>query len=280
MNNNLRNNHIYEHQGCEHHKNLYSAMEAETLQMLICGLKEQAQQYERLLAALELRLIQQTRLREPSMNTMLVRLSQVEADVHRLSSEIQTIKIPSPSRPQPSLSTGLLLGSVIVSAFPPLFSDFQGKKFLLRWRGNRDGFKVRDFHDRCDGHSNTLALILEKKGNIFGGFTPLAWESDCCYKSDTSLCSFLFTLKNPYNTPAKRFPLKPERKDSAIHCHPALGPSFGGTCDLSIGAYTDFENGSNSYGFGRECTNDTGLGGKPGDSTFSCWFELFHCQRY
>jgi hypothetical protein len=58
-------------------------------------------------------------------------------------------------------------------------------------------------------------------------------------------------------------------------CHPALGPSFGGTGDLSIGAYADFENGSNSYDFGREYTNDTGLGGKPGDSTFSYWFELF-----
>jgi hypothetical protein len=158
---------------------------------------------------------------------------------------------------------------VIVSAFPPIFSDFHGKKFLLLWRGSRDGFQAKDFHDRCDGHSNTLTLILEKKGNIFGGFTPLAWESVCCNKPDISLSSCLFPLKNSYNTPAKRFPLKPERNDSAVYCHHALGLSFGGTCDLSTSGYADFENGSHSYSFGREYTNEACLGGKFGDSTFA-----------
>jgi hypothetical protein len=64
------------------------------------------------------------------------------------------------------------------------------------------------FHGRCDGHANTLTVIVDTNGNIFGGFTPLTWESrrpnsatdwSNCAKADDSLKSFLFTLKNPHN---------------------------------------------------------------------------------
>jgi hypothetical protein len=77
-------------------------------------------------------------------------------------------------------------------------------------------------------------VILDTKGNIFGGFTPVAWESikwdgqsldnsntrksDDTLKADDSAKSFLFTLKNPHNIPPKKFPLKPENKDEAIDC--------------------------------------------------------------
>jgi hypothetical protein len=60
--------------------------------------------------------------------------------------------------------------------FPPLFDEFSGKRFVLLWRGSRDGFRVQDFHDQCNGHANTLALILDTGGNVFGGFAPLQWE--------------------------------------------------------------------------------------------------------
>jgi hypothetical protein len=69
-------------------------------------------------------------------------------------------------------------------------------------------------------------VILDTKGNIFGGFTPLTWESPLktMAKADYSLKSFLFTLKNPHNIPAKRFALKAENKEEAIMCDSALGP--------------------------------------------------------
>jgi hypothetical protein len=50
------------------------------------------------------------------------------------------------------------------------------KQLTLRGRGSRDGFG-RPFHRRCDGQPNTLTVILDKKGNIFGSFTPLERES-------------------------------------------------------------------------------------------------------
>jgi hypothetical protein len=44
---------------------------------------------------------------------------------------------------------------------------------VLQWRGSRDGFGAIDVHKRCDGRANTLTLILDTGGNVFGGFTPL-----------------------------------------------------------------------------------------------------------
>jgi hypothetical protein len=112
------------------------------------------------------------------------------------------------------------LGSLIISDFPAIFAEFRWRKFSLLWRGSRDGFRASDFHDRCDGHANTLTVILDTDGNIFGRFTPVEWESrpwngirreaNNCFKADTSLKSFVFTLKNPHDIPPKRFPLKSE----------------------------------------------------------------------
>jgi hypothetical protein len=63
--------------------------------------------------------------------------------------------------------------SAIVPDFPKLFEDFKRRTFTLLWRGSRDGFGAADFHNRGDGHPNTLTVILDTDGNIFGGFTPV-----------------------------------------------------------------------------------------------------------
>jgi hypothetical protein len=112
-------------------------------------------------------------------------------------------------------------------------------------------------------------VILDTKGNIFGGFTPVEWKSrtlisrvhtSSCYKSDDSLKSFLFTLKNPHHIPARRFALKAEMTQYAIFCESDCGPIFGGGCDIAI------DDGCNTYtnsstSFGWSYTNDTGLDG-------------------
>jgi hypothetical protein len=61
-------------------------------------------------------------------------------------------------------------------------------------------------------------VILDTKGNIFGGFTPVEWRSGWRYRADDSQKSFLFTLKNPHNIPARRFVLKAKEKRHAICC--------------------------------------------------------------
>jgi phosphopantetheinyl transferase (holo-ACP synthase) len=150
--------------------------------------------------------------------------------------------------------------SRIISEFPEIFAEFRGKRFSLLWRGSRDGFKAKDFHGRCDGHANTLTVILDTKKNIFGGFTPLELESDKMekFKTDESLKSFLFTLKNPHNFPAQRFALKPEEKGKAIICNFEYGPRFYG---ITVANNCNANTNSVTY-VGLSYMNDSGLDGK------------------
>jgi hypothetical protein len=89
--------------------------------------------------------------------------------------------------------------STIISGFPEICAEFREKRFSLLSRGGRDGFEKQEFHRRCDGHANNLTLILDTKGNNFGGFSPVEWESRIGHleKANDRLKCFVFTLKNP-----------------------------------------------------------------------------------
>jgi hypothetical protein len=92
-------------------------------------------------------------------------------------------------------------------------------RFVLLWRASCNGFGALDFHWRSDGYANTLTLILDKKKNIFGGLTPLQWQSrHAKWKCDDGLKSFLFKLKNLYKSAARKFALKADAKQFAIQC--------------------------------------------------------------
>jgi hypothetical protein len=97
-------------------------------------------------------------------------------------------------------------------------------------------------------------------GNIFGGFTPVKWESSAagCVKGDDSLKSFLFTLKNPHNIPARRFALKAGRKHEAIKCVPNYGSCFG-LYDLCISDDCNTNTWSNTW-LDNTYANDSGIG--------------------
>jgi hypothetical protein len=171
------------------------------------------------------------------------------------------IPSPAPSRPPAPPPAPAGFASLIVADFPALFAEFREKRFSLLWRGSRDGFGAADFHRRCDGRAPTLTLIQDTAGNIFGGFTPVAWESrewnhmfgneDNGFKADPSLKSFLFTLKNPHNLAARKFALKAEEKDKAIYCNSEWGPIFGddtltlATLTLRFHGFAEFQSEGN-----------------------------------
>jgi hypothetical protein len=117
--------------------------------------------------------------------------------------------IPSVQRPE----------SNILDDIPSILKNFETKTWRLLYRGTRDGFGSSNFHSKCDQQSNTLTIILTTTGYIFGGFTPLAWDSNGGYRTDSTGKSFLFSLKNPRHTEPKIFPVsKPEY---AIQCNPS-----------------------------------------------------------
>jgi hypothetical protein len=76
--------------------------------------------------------------------------------------------------------------SLIVSGCPPPSEEFRAHRFNLLWRGSRDGFTAQEFHLRCDGRANTLTLIEDTDGNVFGGFTPVKWENNCVNTAATA----------------------------------------------------------------------------------------------
>jgi hypothetical protein len=108
---------------------------------------------------------------------------------------------------------------------------------------------------------------LDTEGNIFGGFTPVEWESrvwngkkwdeNNCLKGDDSLKTFIFTLKNPHNMPARRFTLKSDKKYRAIFCNSERGPHF---YDIRVYDNCNANTNSNTY-LGLTYTNDTGMDG-------------------
>jgi uncharacterized coiled-coil protein SlyX len=199
-------------------------------------------------------------------------VSQMQTDFARQTAEVQAAlrqlrpssaparKPPAPQpaeQPAPDEQPLAAPDSLIVASLPPLLDEFRGKRFALLWRGSRDGFGAGDFHGRCDGRANTLTLILDTRGNVFGGFTPLAWQSppSCLWKSDDSLKSFIFTLKNPHNIPARKFALKIATRRYAICCSSSYGPYF---VDIGVSSDCNANTGSGTS-LGGAYANDTGL---------------------
>jgi hypothetical protein len=149
--------------------------------------------------------------------------------------------------------------SLIVHNYLKILTEFEKNTWKLLYRGSRDGFKASNFHGECDNQSNTLTLIETTKGFIFGGFTPIPWDSSSGYKADNSQKSFLFTLKNPNKIFPRKFQLS--NASSAIWSSSSYGPIFGGGHDICL--YDNFNTGTNHYSnLGSGYVNDTGIDGK------------------
>jgi hypothetical protein len=216
----------------------------------ITALEEWAQRHDRDLAGLQSEFARLNadvgRLAsEVSRMRSALAAEKLSAEVTRPKVGVPALKakvaaIPALSAAPPAVQhspPALSLDSTIISEFPAIFAEFRAKRFKLLWRGTRDGFDARDFHGRCDGHANTLTMILDTDRNIFGGFTPVEWESplwdwereeEDTLKGNDSLKSFLFTLKNRHNVAPRRFALKAEQSHRAITCNFRFGPCFGG----------------------------------------------------
>lgn len=102
------------------------------------------------------------------------------------------------------------------------------ENWRLIYRGSRDGFGAKKFHEKCDGNSvdehPTLTLFKAKEsGFIFGGFTNESWfSSEMRHKEDPK--AFIFSLTNRDNRPCK---MKTSNPAESICCLPKNGPIFG-----------------------------------------------------
>jgi hypothetical protein len=147
--------------------------------------------------------------------------------------------------------------SPIVSTFPEILNEFRNRKLKLLYRGSRDGFNSSDFHTKCNGQNDTITFICTTKDFIFGGYTPLSWDSTGGSKDDSSHCSFIFPIINPHNFGPRKFTLKPDLSKYAICCHASYGPVFGYGHTICVSRNCIANN--SSYARLSGYVNDTGL---------------------
>jgi hypothetical protein len=123
------------------------------------------------------------------------------------------------------------------------FRNLCGFDFNIKWtllyRASLDGFGAAEFHRKCDGKSNTLAIIKTTDDYVF---TKIAWYQSQSYGADSSV--FIFSLINKENTPLK-MDIKSDKYANAVYFHPNHGLTFGAVHDLQIADFSN--NNRNSY---------------------------------
>lgn len=138
----------------------------------------------------------------------------------------------------------LLLGQ---DHYQSLINDWYGTSsqvWIMLYRGSRDGYSAKQFHEKCDEKGPTLTLVKSANGNLFGGYTDTSWSSR--YKKGryvSSMKSFLFTIVNSAKSSATKYVIS--KSSYAINNHPGFGPIFGAGADLSISS--DCNGNSDSY---------------------------------
>jgi hypothetical protein len=163
-----------------------------------------------------------------------------------------------------------LLDSVILTEFPAILDEFVHERWTLLWRSSRDGCTAQAFHARCDGRARTLTLVRDADRFIFGGYTPVPWESrvhngifgvaNNCYAADETCTSFIFTIKNPHHFPPRKFPLMNTERRFATYCCRSRGPTFGRNKEMEV--LFGGPNAGRTCGFGNAYRNDTDRDGR------------------
>ena len=99
-----------------------------------------------------------------------------------------------------------------------LGSLVEGKALTLLYRGSKDGWKLKTFHDKCDVKGPTITIFKTKEGRVCGGFTSKSWESAASNKVKKDPASFLFSVDSHQIFRVKE-------------------PQFAMTCDIIRGPY-------------------------------------------
>ena len=126
----------------------------------------------------------------------------------------------------------------------------------LLYRGTRDGMNNKTFYEKCSNKGQSITIIKNDKGNIFGGYASISWVLEKDDKDYSAPESFLYTLTNIFNIEPTKFPSKKDKKE--IRCYPSNGPLFGNGTDL--GLYEDFINQGGWSNFGESFSDIIGKG--------------------
>ena len=137
------------------------------------------------------------------------------------------------------------------SFLPADFTEMR-LRFKLLYRGSRDGMKAADFHQLCDGNDDTISVIEDSNGNVFGGFADKAWNMKSSRQKSEK--SFLFSLKSSLGKEVVKFPVNKMDLNSLLH-HSTYMCAFGngdlyiipGNSESAISIGTSYQNPSPAY---------------------------------
>ncbi|ETO03404.1 hypothetical protein RFI_34006 [Reticulomyxa filosa] len=145
----------------------------------------------------------------------------------------------------------------ILQSYLPKKSE---SKLSLLYRGSRDGFRVQDFHSKCDNQGPTLTIVQSNQYNhVFGGFTNISWTSpqSGTYMQESESFIYLLRSSKSGQSPTK-WTIKTVQY-AVYHCA-STGPRFGGGHDFHIADQCNTNNGNYSNaGNSYNCPSDQNL---------------------
>ena len=100
----------------------------------------------------------------------------------------------------------------------PYKMNFDFFSHHVYYSNNEFNETVSNFHEKCDGKKNIL-IICKSNNEIFGGYTPLSFNSSDEYGNDND--SFLFSLNR-----LEKYPKDSHEETRSIWCYKDYGPSF------------------------------------------------------
>lgn len=170
---------------------------------------------------------------EKKKKAELIQLNKAAKDLEELISKSNLLS---------SLSSKILKTNEEIELLSSWINLKPFKSMKLLYQASRDGYLSNIFHKNVDGYSNTITLLLDKRGMVFGGFTTRSWDG-FGFKEDKN--AILFNLSN-------KFKSKVFDSEKAIYTDPYYLSVFGAS-DLvcsSNGASSKFPisyQGQNSY---------------------------------
>jgi hypothetical protein len=133
--------------------------------------------------------------------------------------------------------------------------DWGKRNWKLCYKATRDGFSVKTFRSLCSNKGETITIIKSSNGYVFGGYTPIPWDSSNTYKFNSK--TFLFSMKNPGGTGPQKLENNGPSHSNQYSTYQGAGygfdcffnffsPTFGGGHDLHICDNSNTNEGSYS----------------------------------
>ncbi|KAG5184742.1 hypothetical protein JKP88DRAFT_181010 [Tribonema minus] len=99
----------------------------------------------------------------------------------------------------------------------------------LLYQSSVHGATAQEFHRLCDCKPHTICLAIDNEGNMFGGYTSVAWTSSDGWQADPA--AFLF-YEGRGSAALQCYSQKGTSPEHSIRHHSSLWPTFGGGHDL------------------------------------------------